>query len=699
MKKWFTRLLLGGLTLVLLLVAVVVALPWIIDPNDFKPEIQSLAAKQGIDLRLEGPIAWQFYPTIGLSLRDVNVAPSTDTAQPLARVKELTAAVAVTPLLQRQVRVTKVIIDGADVALRIDENGHGNWEALTAADNTTEPPTSTNTAASGNLDLTVETIAVHNTALLYEDRQSGQTTQLRSVDVGLSGVNLQQHAFPFDISAEIQNTQLAQPLTLNATGQLRVNDALTQFAADDIKLTAAGVALQLSAEAQTAPQLQYQGTLDLAVDDLPQLVVSLGQTLPATQDDAVLKQLRFNGRFDGSDRQAAVNDFTLVLDDTTFKGSTSVTFPNDRQRLAITFDANGDAIDVDRYSAPASETTSASDTTASTDSPLPVDALRSLDATITAKLDRVVVNKMPITQLQLALTGNNGRWQLQKFNADFYQGKLLTTGELRAEQQYADVQLNADMKGLALKPLLTDVAAFDGISGTVDAHVEGTTRAATSQQLLDKLNATIHFTGNSLVISGINAEQQYCNMVTQLSRMSQGDPSGANAQEPNTTDDAGNKTWAQETAINNVEGNLRFDNLVLTMEAIQAQVANLKLTAKGAADLNKQTFAVSLPMRLTDNVTSADGCRIDSQFLINRDVDILGCDGSLAQLDLAKQCGLKSGAISDLAKQALRYNADKKITEKKQDAREQLKEKLREKLGGEKDSNSTRDLLKNILKR
>ena len=101
MAKWLKRIIGTVVALVVLLVVAIISLPLLIDPNSFKGEIQSLAAKQGVDLQLGGPISWQFFPSVGLSLAEVSVAPISDQNNRLATVNKMTAAVAVMPLLKK----------------------------------------------------------------------------------------------------------------------------------------------------------------------------------------------------------------------------------------------------------------------------------------------------------------------------------------------------------------------------------------------------------------------------------------------------------------------------------------------------------------------------------------------------------------------------------------------------------------------
>jgi hypothetical protein len=147
-----------------------------------------------------------------------------------------------------------------------------------------------------------------------------------------------------------------------------------------------------------------------------------------------------------------------------------------------------------------------------------------------------------------------------------------------------------------------------------------------------------------------------------------------------------------------VEGQFLFDDGRLTIASFAAYIENLVLTATGFMDLDEMIYRVRVPMRLAQQQTSAAGCLIESNFLQDRAVDVLGCAGSLAELELGEQCGLDKDAVANLAKQAVRYNVEKEVEEKKEDIREKLRERVQEELGEDEDD-PARQLLRDLFNR
>ena len=44
----------------------------VFDPNDYKSEIEAMAAKQDVELSIDGDLAWQFLPKPGISVSNIN---------------------------------------------------------------------------------------------------------------------------------------------------------------------------------------------------------------------------------------------------------------------------------------------------------------------------------------------------------------------------------------------------------------------------------------------------------------------------------------------------------------------------------------------------------------------------------------------------------------------------------------------------
>ena len=83
----------------------------------------------GRDLVINGATSFTFYPALGVSMGDVALsAPPGMTAPPLVTIKNLTASVALMPLLSREVEVKEVRLEEPVVSLQVDTAGRKSWD-------------------------------------------------------------------------------------------------------------------------------------------------------------------------------------------------------------------------------------------------------------------------------------------------------------------------------------------------------------------------------------------------------------------------------------------------------------------------------------------------------------------------------------------------------------------------------------------
>lgn len=694
MSKWL-KVILGTFGAVLLiLVLAIVALPFVIDPNSFKGPLQRVAAEQNVHLELEGPISWTFFPQLGLSLEKVTIASPEARDQALIQAASGTAAVAVKPLFAGQVRVKEFSLDGVAINLLVDENGRGNWESLgpqgeeeaTAPEETQQPADT----EAGELDVAIERIAITGASLRYDDRQSDQLVELSDLSIQLHDVNLESRAFPFSLSARLALSDLPNPLFIEFNSQLAANSTLDRFTLQDGRIQLAigsdnnaRIRVDLAGDVNLKDGLAYQGQLALNLFDPKAIVTALGQELPEMTDPTALEKLSFKLAVAGSDTEIRSETLELNLDETRLAGSLQAQLPAQGLPNFI-LSLNGNRIDMDRYLPPAAdeEEAPAQGSVGQAESaPLPLESLREFNADIQLSMDEIIVSAMPITQARLKIKGNQGLWRLEELSADFYEGKLLSQAQLDARKDTATVQFSAGLNGLAVQPLLQDFAEFGDLSGQVSGQVQAETQAATTDQLMDNLSAAFVFTSPQLTFEGFNAEYFYCQMATQLSDSSM----------PETE-------WPRRTRITDVEGQITFDDSRLNVAGVMANIENLVLGITGHLDLNSMDYRVRMPMRLAQERTSPSGCEVKSNFLLAREVDILGCSGSMEDMDLARQCGLDTGAVTSLAGEALRYNAEKRIDKEREELRDDLEKKLRERLGSDEENQDTGSRSKNLLR-
>ena len=388
------------LGLLLIVVAGGFALTHLFDPNDYKDEIRQLARdKAHIELTLNGDIGWSLFPWLGLELHEASIATLNKPTEPFADLQMLGLSVRVLPLLRREVQMSDVRVEGLNLSLVRDENGHGNWEdigkPLPAKSDTaetapatpapdTEPAASKPAVAERPLKLDIDSLTVNNARVQYSDVRTGQNFTAESIQLSTEaiheGINI-----PLKMTAFLSAAQPVLRARIELAGEGRFDRALKRYQFEDMKLSgeltgeqlqqksvtfsaqgqlladlAANVAewngLKLSAnqlralgelsvrELDKAPKIS--GGLSIAQLDLRKFLDSVGVELPAMNDPTTLTSFELVGRLDGSQNSVALEDLAMKLDASTFTGRIAV---EDIAKKALRIQLKNDKFDADRY--------------------------------------------------------------------------------------------------------------------------------------------------------------------------------------------------------------------------------------------------------------------------------------------------------------------------------------------------------------
>ncbi|CAK9892420.1 AsmA family protein [Pseudomonas fluorescens] len=388
------------LGLLLIIVALGFALTHLFDPNDYKDEIRQLARdKAHVELTLNGDIGWSLFPWLGLELHEASIATLNNPKVPFADLQMLGLSVRVLPLLRREVQMSDVRVEGLNLTLSRDENGHGNWEDIgkplpaanpAPAEGASSAPAdaaaqaSSASASERPVKLDIDSLTVNNARVQYNDARSGQSFSAESIQLSTGavheGVNI-----PLKMTAFLSSGQPVVKARTELNGELRFDRRLKRYQFEDMKLSgeASGEPLQgktmtFAAQGQllvdlaanvaewnglklSANQLralgelnlrdldktpQLSGGLSIAQFDLRNFLDSIGHPLPASADASTLGKVELVTRLQGSPNSLALEDLAIKLDDSTFSGRLAV---EDFAKQALRVQLKADKFDADRY--------------------------------------------------------------------------------------------------------------------------------------------------------------------------------------------------------------------------------------------------------------------------------------------------------------------------------------------------------------
>jgi AsmA protein len=392
------------LGLLLIIVALGFALTHLFDPNDYKDEIRKLARDRAhVELTLNGDIGWSLFPWLGLELHDASIATLNEPTKPFADLTMLGLSVRVLPLLRKEVQMSDVRVEGLNLTLTRDENGHGNWEDIgkvppkpvdPAQPAPAPAPESTADTAKPErtwqpLKLDIDSLTVNNARVDFNDMQKARQFTAESIQLSTGPVH-NATDIPVKLTAFLSTNQPVVRTKTELTGKLRFDRALKRYQFDDMRLSgeAAGDPLQgktltFSAQGQlladmtanvaewtnlklSANQLraigelhvrdldkapQLSGGLSIAQFNLRDFLDSVGQPAPALGDGSLTK-LEMVTRLAASQNSVSLDDLTLKVDDSTFTGHVAV---EDFAKQSLRLQLKADTFNADRYRPPQSE--------------------------------------------------------------------------------------------------------------------------------------------------------------------------------------------------------------------------------------------------------------------------------------------------------------------------------------------------------
>jgi hypothetical protein len=176
------KIVIGVLALIVVVVVGVVIAVQAIDVNAYRGQIAEAAEKAtGRALSIKGDLKLTIFTlTPSVSVADVTFENASWGSRPeMVKLKSFGAEVELIPLLSREIRVRRLVLDGADILIETDKQGRGNW----VFEGTGKSPASAKDGKSGPGESgalpVVSDVVVKDLALTFRDGRTGQQTTVR----------------------------------------------------------------------------------------------------------------------------------------------------------------------------------------------------------------------------------------------------------------------------------------------------------------------------------------------------------------------------------------------------------------------------------------------------------------------------------------------------------------------------------------
>ena len=610
--------------LVLLVIALAVLLPFLINPNRFKDDIAQLVKeKTGRELVIQGDIKLSLFPWLGLQIGPLELSNAKGFgAVPFAAVNETDVHVAFWPLLHRRVQVGAIKIEGLSLDLERDADGHSNWQDLSdrLTHNAREPE---GAASGGSVDLTGSDVAISDSQVRWTDAQKHQqytvsdftlklgafaSVKPLSVTSGFdfSGTNpaLDGHVdFTATAAADLEHRIYSADdavLKLQAKGEgvpggqvdadLRWQHAAANLeqhsvAVNGFEAELYGLKLDMEAQGRDIDKTpSYTGTLKFARFSPRDVLKAVGRPAYADiRDGNALGSATASLTFVATPSSLALNGLDMTLDNTHLIGSAGI---KDFSTHALSFDLTADQLDLDRY-LPPQQPGAPGKPREEVDIDkigIPLRTVRSLDVDGHLHVGQFLFIGTKTNDLDMNLSAHDGLVQFKPVTASLYGGSLNAQLQVDARESNGDdpvVDETLSVNGVQLAGLGQDLGKPSHYSGSLDLSSNGRARGRFVLLLRRTLRGRLSFALKNGAIDGINAEDSIARAYAATRQ--QPAPSAAPAR----------------TEFSELRGSGNVINGVLDDRGFTARLPGLNLGGAGRLDLADLTVDYNLKGRVS----------------------------------------------------------------------------------------------------
>ncbi|HUO68365.1 MAG TPA: AsmA family protein, partial [Gammaproteobacteria bacterium] len=434
--------------LLVVVIAVLVAVGYLFNPNDYKGQISAAVAKStGRTLTLDGNLALSTFPTIRIEVGSATLSNAQGFgAAPMAKIGGAQLRVSLWPLLFGKVEIGQARLSGLELNLARDARGRNNWQDL--GGNAAGAPAGGAAPSSGgggtNLNLGVDTLEIDDARVTWSDASTGSQWQLTGFGLDATGFGIGKK-FPLKMRFALAGADVAvkvdastdATLTL-ASDEYRLDKLLTKISGsgkgwpggqgdatlkidsldanlgketldlNGLSLAVLGITTTGSLKGtKLMSALSLSGAVDIQQFN-PQDVLGALKVKVETADPKVLHSASAKANFAYTSAQTGLRDLQLKLDDSTLTGRVGL------EGEKLVYDLTVDDINVDRYLPPAAKSNgNTPQNEGSLDAvDLPLDVLRGLNAEGSLKFGKAKFSGLTVTAAAFGLTAANGMLKL-----------------------------------------------------------------------------------------------------------------------------------------------------------------------------------------------------------------------------------------------------------------------------------------------
>ena len=522
------------LGLVLALLAAAAALLYaLFDGEKIKGELIRVVLEQKQrKLDIPGKLELSVWPDVSIRLGRLSLSEPGGKGEFLA-LDSARVAVAVMPLLAKQVKVQRVEVAGLKATLVKRQDGTLNIADLLGGD--TKPSTGVpagtqgaGAAANAPLQIDVAGIKVANAQFTWRDEKSGKTAALSNLDLGTGRVRadgtkqtltvealslaargksgadafeLKLDAPRLDVSPEKSGGEsLSLAATLAGNGRtVAAKLVLSGVEGNAQALKIGKLALELDAKAgETTVKAHLDSPVAANLSAQTIALEKLAGSLELANPQMPMKQLKLplsgHLRADLAQQSAAL-ELATRFDESKIAAKLRVA---KFAPLALGFDLDIDQLNADKYLPPKGKEAAKEDK-------LDFSALKGLDVNGAIRIGALQVSKLRLAKLYAKIAIAGGRLDVAPLTLSLYEGSA--NGSLSLNAAGNGVAMKQNLAGVSINPLMKDLADKDLLEGRGTVVLDITSRGDSVAAIKKALAGTASVNLRDGAIKGINLAQ------------------------------------------------------------------------------------------------------------------------------------------------------------------------------------------------
>ena len=623
-----------------LIIILAIALPFLIDPNQYKGEIVKIVKQHtGRDLEIAGDIDLSVFPWLGVEVSGVQLSNARGFGKkPFAKIDSAGIKVELLPLFRQEIRVDTLFLNGLELNLARSARGQSNWDDLIKTPQRQKPAASGEQLIGvGLAGFLIDKINVRAANIVYQDKQAGDVYAVHNLELKTGKIS---YGKPVDLRLAFDLETGSPPLRTRVALKLKLDVDLDRQTLDipSLSLTLDDLDLKAAAKGSNifdAPLLK--GGFAVSAFNPRALMKKLGIEYAAVDKNALTK-LSLKSDFSASGNGAQLKGLNLQLDDSRINGTVGIrNFAKPAYKLDLTIDQ----LDLDRYLPP--ETPAQKSAAPANPVVIGVATLRRFNTHGRLQIKRLKAMGIRAADVVIRIAANDGLITLGPNKAGLYGGSYAGHIVVDARGKTPVFKINERLNAVQLGPFLKDMDLFDKYSGTGDLNIKLSAKGLNDQQIKKTLNGTVSVLLRNGKIEGVNLQKMIYDARKAYDTV-RGKPVRVTAKP------------SDETVFARLSATLRVTNGVARNDDFTLQGPTVRAKGRGTANLVSERLDYRMKVTLAEEA---------------------GRKGTTVPLRITGTFADPTYSV-DLG-EVIKQKAEKKIEKEKDELKDKLKEKLKKK--------------------